>query len=356
MSEQVERLLGLIGTEYPIIQAPMALVGTPQLAAASSNAGALGSLGCAVLTPDAFRSQVDELRALTNKPFNVNFFSHIQPQPNEERDNAFAARLSPYFEELEIDQPPGLSELFPAFNPSMLEAVREARPPIVSFHFGLPDRESVEAIQSDGAVLIGTATTVAEAKALEAQSVDIVVAQGHEAGGHSGVFDAAPNRVQIGTMALVPQVVDAVSIPVVAAGGIFDGRGVAAALALGAAGVQLGTAFVACPESAANEVYRRALANCSDDSTQLTTLLSGRPARAIVTRFIRDLADIEESTPDFPLPFSQTAMLGQASLEQESPDFLAMWAGQGAARTRPIPAVDLVAALVEEARQAGAPI
>lgn len=356
MSEMVQRLLELTGTEYPIIQAPMASVGTPQLAGASSNAGALGSLGCALFTPTEFRSQVDELRALTNKPFNVNFFCHRQPQANEERDGAFAERLSPYFEELGIAQPPGLSEVVPPFNASMVEALRALRPPIVSFHFGLPDDDAVKAVKNTGAILISSATTVSEARALEAQGVDIVVAQGHEAGGHSGLFDAAHSQAQIGTMALVPQVVDAVSVPVVAAGGIFDGRGVAAALALGAAGVQLGTAFVACPESTANEVYRRELARCGDDGTQMTTLFSGRPARAIVTRLMRDLADIEGATPEFPLPYSQTAMLGQVGVQKGSPDFAAMWAGQSAARTRPIPAGDLVAALVEEARKAGAPI
>jgi len=372
MNEQTKRLLALTGAEIPIVQAPMATVATPALAAAACNAGALGSLGCAVLPPEAFRAQVEELRSLTNKPFNVNFFAHAAPTSDRERDGAFAARLKPYFDELEVEQPPGLAELFPSFDATMLEAVRELRPPIVSFHFGLPDAETVAAIKDDGAVLISTATTVAEARTLERRGVDVIVAQGHEAGGHSGVFepDGGPGRAaaqigaqigaqvgaQIGTMALVPQIVDAVSVPVLAAGGLFDGRGVAAALALGAAGAQLGTAFVACPESAVNPVYREALTSCGDDGTRMTTLFSGRPARAISTRLLRELADLDGRTPAFPLPISQTMLLGMASAQRDSPDFAAMWAGQGAAGARAMPAGELVATLVAEAREAGAAI
>lgn len=342
-----DRLARLLGVEVPIIQAPMPGAATPALAAAVSGAGGLGSLGCAVLPPAAFREQVGAVRAMTDRPFNVNFFAHPEPTPDPQRAQSLRRRLAAYYEELGLGPAPEATNPFLGFDDAKLEAVLAERPPVVSFHFGLPEPDAMRAIKAYGGRVISTATTVAEARALEEGGVDAVIAQGYEAGGHRGTHGPPFESGYVGTLALVPQIVDAVSLPVIAAGGIADGRGIAAALALGAAGVQMGTAFLLCPEAAIPAVYRSALRAASADATRITTAYSGRPARTLLNRYVEELGASTEM-PDFPIPFSLTHPLDLAAAKAGSQDFVAMWAGQAAALAREEPAADLVRRLVEE--------
>lgn len=332
----------LFGIELPIVQAPMAGVQGSALAVAVSNAGGLGSLPCAMLGPDAIRQELAAIRAKTTNPFNVNFFCHTQPEPSAEREAAWRAALSPYFSEYGIDSgaiAPGPGRL--PFNAESADVLSEFRPPVVSFHFGLPASDLLARVRSCGAKILSSATTVDEARWLEAQGVDAVIAQGLEAGGHRGLFLTTDLSTQIGTLALVPQIVQAVRIPVIAAGGIGDAKGVAAAMALGAAGVQVGTAYLLCHEATTSAVHRAALKSDRAQMTALTNLFTGRPARGIMNRIMRELGPISAVAPAFPLATSAIAPLRAKAEGLGNGDFSPLWAGQNATGCKEISAAAL---------------
>ena len=338
-------LTDLLGIEHPILQSPMASAATPALAAAVSEAGGLGALGSAILPVDELRAQTGELRERTRRPFQLNFFCHETPEVGG--DVAARAReyFTPLYDELGLGEPPQPGAPAIGFDEARLEALLELRPPVVSFHFGLPPRDALAAIRETGARVLATATTVAEARYLEEHGADAVVAQGAEAGGHRGSFLVEGDDGSVGTLALVPQVADAVGVPVVAAGGIADGRGLAAALALGAGGAQLGTAFLPCPESAISPVYREALRHAQADGTVLTRAVSGRPARALKNRMTRELSGVLP----YPAQLSLTVPLSQSTAD--AADFQAMWSGQGAALAVEAPAAEVVAAISDGAER-----
>ena len=293
-------LTAQLSIRYPIIQAPMAGASTPALAIAVSTTGGLGSLGLAMHTQEALRTDCATVSS-AGVPYNANFFVHSEPVEDPARAADTRSLLAPYYRELGLGQVPDVVTPAPSFNDTHLQAVLDLRPPVVSFHFGLPADDAFKAIKAAGLYTLSSATNVAEARELEARGVDAVIAQGFEAGGHRGTFSEPYEKGHVGTLALVPQVVDAVSIPVIAAGGIGDGRGIAAALALGASAVQLGTAFLTCPESAAHPLYRRALNEARDDQTRITHAFSGRPARGLENRYLREMAGHEARYPDFPI-------------------------------------------------------
>ena len=335
-------LQALLGIEHAVIQAPMAGAQDAALAIAVSNAGGLGSLPCAMLGPDALRAELKRLQAGTGEPFNVNFFSHTAPPPDPARDAGFRSVLSGYYAELGVDAsaaPAGPSRA--PFSAAAAELLREFRPAVVSFHFGLPDAELLEQVRSWGARILSSATTVAEARWLEARGVDAIIAQGLEAGGHRGHFLSDDLTEQLGTFALLPQIVQAVEVPVIAAGGIADARGVAAARALGAAGVQVGTAYLLCPEARPSAVYRAALKSPAARHTAVTNVFSGRPARGIVNRLVRELGPISAAAPAFPLASAAVAPLRARAESLGSGDFSSLWAGQNATGCREIPAAEL---------------
>jgi nitronate monooxygenase len=339
--------LELIGITHPVIQAPMSGFASPALAAAVCNAGGLGSIGCAGFSPASVREQVATLRQATNRPFNLNFFVHSRPQNDPRATRRAQVRLTPYFVEFGLGPVPEPRELFPSFDEEGLALVLEQRPRVVSFHFGLPQPAAVRQIKQAGCIVMGSATTTAEARSLEANGADIVIAQGFDAGGHRGSFGGAPGAGMVGTMALVPQIVDAVRVPVVAAGGIADGRGLAAAFALGASGSQIGTAFLGCPEATVSPLYRAQLRMASDDGTELTRAFTGRPARALRNRFVAEMADTEAL--EFPLQASLVGPLWQLPSEEARADFMPVWAGQAASLMRDLPAERFVEKLVAEA-------
>lgn len=345
-------LIELLGITHPIIQAPMAGSTTPALVAAVSNAGGLGSLGCARFGPDDLRAQIDAIRAATNQGYNLNFFVHAEPEHDADMTAAMRARLAPYYEELGIGDVPEPTPIFTPFDDGILEVLLDMRPPVASFHFGLPDKAAMAALRDAGICVLTSATTVAEARELEAAGADAIIAQGAEAGGHRGTVEPPYDKGLVGTFALTPQIVDAVKVPVIAAGGIADGRGIAAAFALGASGVQLGTAFLTCPESGIAPPYHDALLKGSDDSTRVTQTISGRPARGLRNRYVAEMADAEDAAIAFPLQYSLTRPLQAAAGEQGTDEFLAMWAGQAVALNRAMPAAELMERLVAEAHAA----
>jgi nitronate monooxygenase len=333
----------------PIIQAPMAGVQGSALAAAVSAAGGLGSLPCAMLGLDAIRSEVAAIKSRTDRPFNVNFFCHRPPVASAEREAAWRAALAPYYREYGID--PDAIPAGPGRAPFSVEAadVLEAfKPAVVSFHFGLPSAELLARVRTWDAKILSSATTVDEARWLEAQGVDAIIAQGVEAGGHRGMFLSEDLSAQLGTFALLPQVVRAVKVPVIAAGGIADARGVAAAMALGAAGVQVGTAYLLCPEAATSAVHRAALASESARHTALTNVFTGRPARGIVNRIMRELGPMSAAAPAFPLATAAVAPLRAKAEGQGSGDFSPLWCGQNASGCKPVPAGELTQALAAD--------
>jgi nitronate monooxygenase len=344
------RLTNLLGITYPILQAPMASISTAPLAAAVSRAGGLGFIGSATMRPEVVAAALDEARAITDRPVGLNFFVHSAPQVDEAAADRMWQRLEPQRRALGLEgaaRPRLVAP--PPFGGAMLERVLALRPAVVSFHFGVPDAGALAAIRSAGIRVLSTATTVAEARILAERGVDAIIAQGAEAGGHRGTFASGYPDGQIGTLALVPQVVDTVDVPVIAAGGIFDGRGIAAALLLGAAGVQLGTAFLGCPEAVIDPIYRRMLADPDRTArTRVTRLWSGRPARAIATRLLDELAEEETRALDFPLQRALTGALAAAAAPRGDAEHSAMWAGQAAARIRSLPAQALVAVLARE--------
>jgi nitronate monooxygenase len=333
----------LLGIELPIIQAPMAGVQGSALAVSVSNAGGLGSLPCALLGLDAMRDELKAIKAQTSRPFNVNFFCHSPPEPDAERERAWRAALSPYYEEFGIDAdkiPAGPGRA--AFNAEAADVLSECRPPVVSFHFGLPSSELLARVKSMGAKILSSATTVDEARWLEAHGVDCIIAQGLEAGGHRGMFLRDDLSTQVGTLALVPQIVRAVRLPVVAAGGIADARGVAAAVALGAVGAQVGTAFLLCPEVAITSAHRAALKSEAARHTALSNLFTGRPSRGIMNRIMKEMGPISALAPAFPLAVSAIAPLRAKAESQGSGDFSPLWSGQNASGCKEVPAAELI--------------
>jgi nitronate monooxygenase len=332
----------LLGIDLPIVQAPMAGVQGSALAVAVSNAGGLGSLPCAMLGPDAMRIELRAIKAQTSKPFNVNFFCHTPPKPSAERENAWRTSLSSYYKEFGIDAdkiPTGPGRM--PFSSEAADALSEFKPEVVSFHFGLPAADLLARAKGWGAKILASATTVEEARWLEAHGVDCIIAQGLEAGGHRGIFLSDDLSTQVGTFALVPQIVREVKVPVIAAGGIADARGVAAAMALGAAGVQIGTAYLLCPEATTSAVHRAALKSEAARHTALTNLFTGRPARGIVNRIINELGPIGTNVPEFPLATSAIAPLRAKAESQGNGDFSPLWSGQNASGCKEIPAAAL---------------
>ena len=348
------RLINLFKIEHPLVQAPMAGFGTVELAAAVCEAGGLGSLGCATMQPQLAATTIQELRKLTSKPINANFFCHAQPKADAGREHAWHDRLAPYYRELGIEHEPSPPRLDVApVSDAICGIVEDTKPEVVSFHFGLPAPALLARVKAAGCRVMSSATTVEEALWLEARGVDAIIAQGYEAGGHRGMFLAADiNRAiasQPGTLALVPQIVDAVTVPVIAAGGIADGRGIAAAFALGAAGTQIGTAYLLCAEAATSSLFREALRHARGDATVLTNVFSGRPARALVNRLALEIGPISDASPDFPLPLGGLAPLRAKAEQQGSCDFTPFWSGQAARLAREMPAKALTVKLAKEA-------
>ena len=332
----------LLGIDLPIIQAPMAGVQGSALAIAVCNAGGLGSLPCAMLSADAMRQELTAIKAQTTNPFNVNFFCHLPPTPSAEREARWRAALAPYFAEFGADAnaTPAGPGRFP-FDGAAADLLGEFRPPVVSFHFGLPPAGLLARVRSWGARILSSATTVDEARWLEAHGVDAVIAQGLEAGGHRGLFLSDDLATQVGTFALLPRIVQAVKIPVIAAGGIADAKGVAAAMALGATAVQIGTAYLLCPEATTSAVHRSALQSDAAGVTALTNLFTGRPARGIVNRVMRELGPISAAVPAFPLATAAIAPLRAWAESRGSGEFSPLWAGQNATGCRAVPAAVL---------------
>jgi nitronate monooxygenase len=338
----------LFGTALPIIQAPMAGVQGSALAIAVSSAGGLGSLPCAMLSLDQIRAELAAITAGTSQPYNVNFFCHTPPVPDAEREAAWRRLLQPYYDELCIDisaVPVGSSRT--PFSHEAADLLGEFRPPVVSFHFGLPPAEMLQRVRSWGAKILSSATTVDEARWLEAQGVDAIIAQGVEAGGHRGMFLTDDLTTQVGTLALLPQIVKAVRVPVIAAGGIADASGVAAAMALGAAGVQVGTAYLLCREATTSAVHRAALASDAARHTALTNIFTGRPARGIVNRLIREIGPINAVAPQFPLATAAILPLRAAAEARGSGELSPLWAGQNASGCKNVSAADLTRELME---------
>lgn len=344
------RILELFGIEFPILQAPMAGSSDAALAIAVAEAGGLGALPCAMFTPEQFRSQMAIIRQRTARPVNANFFCHRPPRPDAAREAAWRRRLNAYFAESGID--PATIPAGPGrapFDAAFCDLVVELRPEVVSFHFGLPETSLLRRVQDTGAKIVSSATTVEEARWLEGAGCDAVIAQGCEAGGHRGMFLSDDISVQPGTFALVPQVADAVKIPVIAAGGIADARTMVAALVLGASAVQVGTAYLRCPESLIHPLHRQALRQARDDATVLTNVFTGRPARGLVNRMIREVGPMSADSPAFPLATAAVAPLRARAEAAGSGDFSPLWAGQSAALAREMPAGALTRALAEEA-------
>jgi nitronate monooxygenase len=344
-------LTELFGIELPLIQAPMAGSQGSELAIAVSNAGGLGSLPCAMLSMDAMRIELTAIRTRTDAPFNVNFFCHIPPTVDDKREAAWRELLSPYLREYGIDPNAGSDAALRApFSGAAADVLEQFRPAVVSFHFGLPSADLIARIKAWGSKLLSSATTVEEALWLERQGVDAIIAQGAEAGGHRGMFLSEDLTTQVGTFALLPQIVKAVSVPVIAAGGIADAAGLTAAMSLGAAGAQLGTAYLLCPEAKTSAVHRAALKSEHASHTALTNLFSGRPARGIMNRLMAELGPINDAAPAFPLAANALAPLRKKAESAGAGDFSPMWAGQNVSGCREISAAELTRTLMLQRR------
>ncbi|AJK46161.1 NAD(P)H-dependent flavin oxidoreductase [Burkholderia plantarii] len=344
---QDTRILDLFGVELPIIQAPMAGATTVAMVIAASEAGGLGSLPAALLSVEQMKAALDEIRGATRKPINVNFFSHTDPAPDPAAQMAWRAALARYYVELGLDpaEPVPSSSRAP-FNDAYCEIVEAYRPEVVSFHFGLPEARLVERVKRAGARVISSATTVAEARWLAERGVDAIIAMGYEAGGHRGNFLSDDMSTQVGTIALVPQIVDAVPVPVIAAGGIADPRGVRAAFALGASAVQVGTAYLLTPEAKLSAFHREALRTAGEDQTALTNLFTGRPARGITNRLMREIGPISAAAPVFPTAGGALVPLRAVTEKAGKADFSNMWAGQAARLAREMSTAELTRYLV----------
>ncbi len=340
------RSFGELGLEHAIVQAPMAGVQGSALAIAVANAGGLGSLPCAMLAPDALRREVRAIRAATDRPFNVNFFCHHPPAVDDGRERAWRAALAPYYRELGVDPaavPAGPARL--PFGTEAAEVLDELRPPVVSFHFGLPAPDLLERVRRTGALIMASATTVEEGRWLDARGVDVIIAQGLEAGGHRGHFLSPDLTRQLGTFALVPLLVRNVRAPVIAAGGIGDAAGVAAARLLGAVAAQVGTAYLLCPEATTSAIHRAALQGGAAAHTAITQLITGRPARGIVNRLMRELGPVVTELPEFPLAAAAVLPLRAAAEAKGLGDFSPLWCGQNPGSAGPVAAAELTRAL-----------
>ncbi len=340
------RLLNLFKTEFPIVLAPMAGAMDAELVIAVAEGGALGSLPCAMLSVEKAREQVSIIRQRVSAPLNMNFFCHKPVDADPKREAGWRQRLAPYYKELGLDPAAPINAANRApFDAAMCELVEELKPEIVSFHFGLPDQALVRRVKAAGCIVISSATIVKEAIWLEEHGADAIIAQGAEAGGHRGMFLTENIAEQPGTFALVPQVVDAVKVPVIAAGGIADGRGIAAAFALGAAGVQIGTAYLRCPESQVIAPARAALAQAWDDSTVITNVMTGRPARGVANRVMAEVGPVSPDAPAFPHAATGLSPLKAAAEKLGKVDFTSLWAGQAVRLGREMPATELTRAL-----------
>lgn len=342
------RILDLFGIDLPIVQAPMAGASTPEMALEVCKAGGLGSLPCAQYSMEQAREALAFVRAGTGGPVNLNFFCHTPPEPDPAAQMAWRARLAPYYVERGLDPapPPPAGGRAP-FDEGFCRLVEETRPEVVSFHFGLPAPSLLERVKQAGAVVISSATTVAEARWLQAHGADAVIAMGFEAGGHRGCFLTHDMSTQPGTFALVPQIADAVEVPVIAAGGIADARGVAAAFVLGASAVQVGTAYLFCPEAQIPASHRRALDEVDDQNTQASNVFTGRPARGVVNRLMREVGPLSPLAPAFPTAVGALAPL--RAQDAEVGDFTSHWAGQAARLAPRLPAGELTRTLAEGA-------
>ena len=343
-------LLERLGLSAPIVQAPMAGVSTPELASAVSNAGGLGSIAVGATDAAGARLMIDAVCAGTDRAFQVNLFVHPKPQPDPDRNAAWLEALRPQFERFGASPPDSLRIIYKSFaeDEAMLELLLDLEPPVVSFHFGLPDQRKIDALKAAGCLLFATATSLAEAHMAENAGIDALVAQGFEAGGHRGMFDPQAQDERLGTFALTRLLATHTSLPIIAAGGIMDGAGIRAALELGAVAAQLGTAFVACPESSADAGYRAALAQAADTGTVMTAAISGRPARCLTNRFTDWAHSDLPPMPDYPIAYDAGKALNTAAKAAGEAGFGAQWAGQGAPLSRPMPAAELVATLRRE--------
>lgn len=338
----VNELMAMLGVDVPIVQAPMAGFQGHALASAVCDAGALGSIPGALLGPEALRQELALLAASTTRAYNVNFFCHTMPEVDQAVEAAWLATLEPYYRELQIsdeDRAPVPTRM--PFDDSAADVINEVRPRLVSFHFGLPSKELLDRVRKSGAIIASSATTVAEARWLEARGADVIIAQGLEAGGHRGSFLSQDLAQQSGTFALLPQIVAAVKVPVIAAGGIADADGVVAALVPGAAAAQVGTSYLLCPEATTSRVHRQALRADPPRATAITNVFSGRPARGIWNRLIGDLGPIGTSIPGLPTASAALAPLRRKGERQGLDGFSPLWAGQNVSGCRAIPAADL---------------
>ncbi len=343
-------MLDRIGIELPIIQAPMAGVSTPSLAAAVSKAGGLGSIGVGATDASGARKMITELRSRTERAFNVNVFVHSAPEQHLEREAAWLGALAPTFMKFDAEPPSALRVIYKSFaeDEDMLRALVDLRPAVVSFHFGLPPAAQITALREAGCFLVATATSLSEAEVVKRAGIDAVVAQGYEAGGHRGTFHPDASDDCLGTLTLTRLLVRRSGLPVIAAGGIMDGQSIRAALDLGAVAAQLGTAFIACPESSADEAYREALFSPAAEHTVITRAISGRPARCLQNAFTRFAERVQLCPPDYPLTYDAGKALNAAAKAVGDGGFGAQWAGQGAPLARALPAAELVACLVRE--------
>jgi nitronate monooxygenase len=348
-SDFIEKL----GIRIPIVQAPMAGVSTPELAAAVSNVGGLGSLGIGASTVDQARNMIEQTRLLTGEPFNVNVFCHAPAKRSPVKEKAWLEHLAPLFNEAGLDTPDQLDEIYTSFlvDDDQLEMLLELRPAVVSFHFGIPSADRIACLREAGIYTMATATNLREATLIEQAGIDAIVAQGIEAGGHRGMFNPEVTDECLSTMVLVRLLATKTTLPIIAAGGIMDGHAVSSVLNLGAVAAQLGTAFVLCPESAANNAYRENLKSQKASQTRLTSVLSGRPARGIVNRLITfGETEGSPSPADYPLAYDAAKQLSGTASKLGNNEFAAQWAGQGAPLARELPAAELMSVLFHEMR------
>jgi nitronate monooxygenase len=344
----VVTLQNLLNTSLPIIQAPMAGVQDSALAVAVSNAGGLGSLPCAMLTPQQLHQELQTLTAQTPQPYNVNFFCHTLPHPDAVREERWRALLTPYYQEFGLRfQPLSTTPARLPFNHDAADVLEAFKPPVMSFHFGLPEKGLLARVKSWGSLVLSSATTLDEALWLEANGANMIIAQGLEAGGHRGMFLTKDLTTQAGTFALMSQIVKAVEIPVIAAGGIVDAKSVKAALTLGVVAVQVGTAYLLCTEATTSAIHRKALKSKASQPTALTNLFTGRPARGMMNRLMKELGPISKDAPEFPLATSAIAPLRAKAESQGSGDFSPLWCGQNVTGCKEISASELTKELVE---------
>jgi nitronate monooxygenase len=344
------RILDLFKTEHPIVLAPMAGVIDADLAIAVAQGGGVPSVPCAMISPEKAREQVKIVRQRVSAPVNLNFFCHEAVDADAAREKIWRQRLATYYREHGLDPSAPINAANRApFDDAFCEVVEELKPEIVSFHFGLPEPRLLDRVKATGAIVMSSSTIVREAVWLEQRGVDIVIAQGSEAGGHRGMFLTDNIAEQVGTFALLPQVVDAVKVPVIATGGVSDGRGIAAAFALGAAGVQVGSAYLRCPESKVIAPARVALAAANDESTVITNVMTGKPARGVANRAMREVGPISPDAPAFPHSATAFGPIKQAAEKQGKVDFTNLWAGQAVRLGRDIPAAELTRAMANDA-------